>query len=734
MKQFVFAGFLTAASVVSAQDTMRVNVLNEAQVITNRAKKNTPIAYSNVSAKALERTNHGQDIPFLLSTLPGVVVNSDAGAGVGYTGISIRGTSISRINVTSNGIPLNDPESHAFYWVDTPDLASSLQDIQVQRGAGTSTNGAGAFGASINMLTESISYRAHASLMASYGSFNTSKTTVKLGSGLLNGHWALDGRFSFIHSDGYRDRAETTMGSYFTQATYLSGPTMIKLLAFGGKEQTYHAWDGISREQLKTDRKYNPNGAIENAEGKVVGFYKDQNDVYFQQHAQAHLLHRFNDYWKFSSALHYTYGEGYYEEYKNRRKLVEYGLKPFDLKGMTVKKSDLIRRKNLRNHFLGATANANYRRNQWDITMGAAYNYYRGGHYGQVMWMKNYLGELAPKQEYYNYTGRKSDANAFVSADYSVLPHLHLFADLQYRHIHYSIVGTTDKYNSVTNDGMVRMNVHENFDFFNPKVGFAYNLNAENQVYASMSVAQKEPMNDSYTEGYFNNYPKAERLFDYEAGYRYTGRKFEAGVNLYYMHYNDQLVKNGEVNEIGEAVMINVPKSYRMGVELVGAWNILPCLRWDANLSLSANKIKDYTAYLLNENWENLKGFALGDKTIAMSPSVTANSRFSFQKNGWYAAFTSQYVGRQYLDNMELKDNSLDAYFVNSIAGSYTFSLKGVKEITVGATVYNLFNAKYEANGYSQTVYDSATGKFLNDPRFYPMAGTNFLANVTIKF
>lgn len=733
MKNFLFCSGLLAALPVSAQtDTARSVLLREAQVVTNRATKHSPIAFSNVNAKDLEQTNFGQDMPFLLSTLPSVVVTSDAGTGIGYTSISVRGTDATRINITVNGIPLNDPESHTFYWVDIPDFASSVQNLQLQRGAGTSTNGAGAFGASINMQTATARTKRYAELDASAGSFNTYKTTFRLGTGLLRQRWTFDARLSNLASDGYRDRAATDMYSYFAQGGYFADRSSLKLIAFGGKETTYHAWDGISKEQLSTNRKYNPNGIIKDTPQPT--FYQNQNDVYFQQHLQLLFNYSFSPYLRLSSALHYTYGNGYYEEYKNQRTLTEYGLESFtQADGTLVKKSSLVRRKHLNNHFGGFTSSLNYHRRALDLTAGLALNYFRNEHFGKVMWVRNYIGSLSPDHEYYNYMGRKLDGNAFVRMDYALRPHLHVFADVQYRHLHYTIIGQNANFDW-NRGAMQSLDIHQTFNFLNPKLGATYQLNKKAEVYASFSVAQKEPTNNNYTDSYFNQLPRAERLYDYEAGYRYRTKRVELAVNAYYMHYKDQLIKTGLVNEIGEAVSENVPTSYRLGVELSGAWNISRTLRWEGNTTLSRNKIKNYTAYLFDENWDNLKAFALGTRTIGFSPSVTANSRFTYQAKGFRASFTSQFVGRQYLDNLQLKESSLDAYFVNHLSASYTFKLRHLKSLTLGVNVYNLFNEQYESNGYSQTTYNSGTNAFEHDPRFYPMAGTNVLCNISLKF
>lgn len=734
MRIFVLASCLTAATTVGvqAQDSLKVVNLSEAQVVTNRATHKTPIAFSSLGKQELLRSNFGQDIPFLLSSLPSVLTTSDAGTGVGYTSIRVRGTDGTRINITNNGIPLNDPEAHVLYWVDLPDFASSLQDIQVQRGVGTSTNGAGAFGASINMRSETISPQPFFEFNTSYGSFNTNKQTVKFGTGILRDRWILEGRLSHIGSDGYRDRAETEMGSYFVQAGYFSPQTTVKLITFGGKEKTYHAWDGVDKETLKTNRTYNPNGAIVE-DGNVIGFYKNQNDYFLQNHYQILLTHRLHTDWLFNAALHYTYGKGSYEEYKNGRKLVEYGLSPYVLNGSTVTKSDLIREKYVRGNFGGGLFSFGYQKAQWDVVLGGAVNYFHNDHFGNVLWVKNYIGSLAPEHRYYDNVGRKLDGNVYARANYALLASLNLYADLQYRHIHYVISGANESYDA--NIGAMQpLDIHENFHFFNPKFGFVWKAHRDGQIYASFSVAHKEPTRNNYTEGFFTQYPKAERLFDYELGYRYTGPRWHFGANLYWMDYKDQLVLTGQLNEIGEAVAENVPKSYRTGLELEAGWKINEQFSWNANATFSKNRIKDYTAYLVDENWENLKGFAIGTTPISFSPTCILNNNFTFRHKQFDISLQSQYVSRQYLDNLGTKESSLDPYFISHLNTNYTFRMKRMKELTVGVTVYNLFDERYETNGYMQTTYNSADGSFNHAPMFYPMAGINFLAHLHLRF
>lgn len=749
MKKMILAGCLMAGTAVCTHaeetDSLKVVNLQEVQVVSTRATQKTPVAFTNVSKETLRKQNFGLDIPFLLTATPSVLTTSDAGTGVGYTSIRVRGTDASRINVTANGIPMNDAESHSIFWVNTPDLASSLQDMQIQRGAGTSTNGAGAFGASINMRTEGIPSRAYGEASGSYGSFNTHKETVKVGSGLLGEHWAFDARLSNIESDGYRDRASSDLKSYFVQGGYYGEQTTVKFITFGGKEKTYHAWDGISRDDLKNNRRYNPNGEIKE-DGKVVGFYSDQTDNYRQTHYQLLFNHLFNRQWNLNVALHYTDGYGYYQEYKNGRTLEEYGLTPFEHDGKLQKKSSLVRQKLVDSGFGGGVFSANYSGDRLTASIGGAANYYSNDHYGKVLWVENYIGTLNPDHEYYRNKGEKTDANLYVKANYELTKTLNFYADLQYRYINYKIRGNNDKWDWTADPARLqRLDVNEDFSFFNPKAGLFWQITPAHSAYASFAVAQKEPTRNNYTDGLFTQRPKAEKLFDYELGYNFRKEWFTAGVNLYYMDYTDQLVLNGKLNEIGEPMAENVKDSYRMGMEVSLGAQIARWLRWDVNATWSKNRIKNYVGYVsdYDADWNDLytqTAIEAGDTPIAFSPSFMAGSLFSFSLNGFDASLQTQYVSRQYLDNFGRKESSLDPYCVSNLNLAYTFKLRGIKSITVGATVYNLFNTRYETNGYSQTAAlyegDPKEGRYAlaEDPRFYPMAGINALGHITLRF
>lgn len=752
---------LMAAMSVCAQtptkDSLRVINLNEIEVISTRATGTTPVAFTNVSKEQLKKQNFGQDIPYLLTFTPSVLTTSDAGAGIGYTSIRVRGTDATRINVTTNGIPMNDAESHSIYWVNTPDFASSLQDMQIQRGAGTSTNGAGAFGASINMQTQGISPQPYAEFSGSYGSFNTHKETVKVGTGIINNHWGFDARLSNVQSDGYRDRASADLKSYFVQGGYYNDNTTLKFITFGGKEETYHAWDGLDKETLQKHRKYNPNGEIEDDNGDVIGFYDNQIDYYRQTHYQLLLNQILSPAWNLNVALHYTDGNGYYEEYKNARSLIEYGLQPFEANGETIKKANLVRRKLVNSGFGGGIFSVNYNNDCINASIGGGLNYYKNTHNGKVMWVKNYLGNLDPDHEYYRNIGRKTDGNIYAKANWAVGSGVNLYADLQYRYTRYKINGNNDKWDWTANPGHPQpLAIDEEFNFFNPKAGAFWNINKYNKVYASFSVANKEPTRNNYTDNLFAARPKAERLFDYELGYTFQKDWFSAGANFYFMDYKNQLVLNGQLNEIGEPVAENVKSSYRMGVELMAGAQIARWLRWDVNATISRNRIKDYTEYLsdYNEAWKELYNENgsiaqttryIGTTPISFSPDFMANSLISFDHKGINASLQTQYVSKQYLNNAHQEDCTLDAYCVTNLNVGYTFKLRGIKSVNVGVTIYNLFNETYESNGYASgsAVYEgksqtkTADSKLLytsNHAAYYPNAGINALAHITLSF
>ena len=720
-------------------DSLRTVELDDVNIMSTRATKTTPVAFTNISGEQIEKVNFGQDLPYLLSMTPSAITTSDAGGGIGYTTLRVRGVDATRINVTANGIPVNDAESHSVFWVNLPDLASSVKDIQVQRGAGTSTNGAGAFGASVNLQTGHSALKPYAEFSGSYGSFNTHKETVKVGTGLIGDHWTFDARLSNISTDGYIDRASVGLNSYYLQGAYYTDNTSVKLITFAGKERTYHAWNYASKEEMaEYGRKYNSCGYMYTDENGVAHYYDDQTDNYVQKNWQLLVNHTFSPAWNLNVGLHYTKGDGYYQEYKDGRTLVEYALQPFMHDGALVDESDLVRKKAMDNHFGGGVFSLNYKDERLNASLGGALNRYEGDHFGKVLWVKNYAGMLSPDHEYYRNVGTKTDGNVYLKADYSLTDNLNAYADLQYRHIDYTIEGNNDKWNSVTNDGLQGLDIDDTFDFFNPKFGLSWQINDRNRVFGSFSVAQKEPTRNNYTDGKLLEHPKAERLLDYELGYVFANKWLNIGANLYYMDYKDQLVLTGELNEIGEPVAANVPESYRMGVELMAGVKLDCGFTWDINATLSKNRVKDFTETLYEDEWVGGEQWTTkkGDTHIAFSPDFILNNQFGYNYKGFSASLQSQYVSKQYMSNADCENHVLDAYFVSNLNLAYTFKLPSLKSVTVGCTVYNLFNEEYENNGYAGSgfYYDGDQRVRYDYAGYAAQAGTNFLAHLTLKF
>lgn len=746
------------------KDSLRVISLQEVEIISTRATVTTPVAFTNVSKEQLKKQNFGQDLPYLLSMIPSAITTSDAGAGIGYTTLRIRGTDGTRINVTANGIPINDAESHTVFWVNLPDFASSVKDLQVQRGAGTSTNGAGAFGGSINMQTGDFSLKPYAEINASYGSFNTHKETVKAGTGLINEHWSFDVRLSNISSDGYIDRASVGLNSYYTQGGYYSDNTSVKLITFGGKERTYHAWNYASKDQMAAfGRRFNScgymyiedkNGGIHQPEidydygvkeagqliknGGTFHFYDDQTDNYVQKNYHLLVNHTFTPQWHLNAGLHYTKGDGYYQEYKIGRKLVEYGMKPYEADGENVTESDLVRKKAMDNWFGGGIFSVNYTNDRLNASLGGGLNRYDGDHFGKVLWVKNYLGQLNPDNDYYRNNATKNDGNIYLKANYELGGGVSAYTDLQYRHITYKMHGQNDKWNDETN-ALQTLHIEDKFDFFNPKAGLFWQINTNNRLYGSFSVAHKEPTRNNYTDGKLTEHPKAERLFDYELGYTFANSWLNLGANLYYMDYKNQLVLTGEMNEIGEAVAANVPDSYRMGIELMAGLKLNCGFQWDINATFSRNRVENFSETLYE--WEDPTTEAWkidrGNTPISFSPDFILNNRFSYTYRGFEAALQSQYVSKQYMTNAKRDDQILDAYFVSNLNLAYTFKLPRMKSVTVGCTVYNLFNETYENNGFAGSGYslNDAGGKERYSYATYAaQAGTNALAHISLSF
>jgi iron complex outermembrane receptor protein len=742
-----FMGFETAVTPVNADQEIVIKLvpksysINEITVSSIRATDKSPVAYSNIDKETLSKTNLGQDVPYLLSLTPSFVATSDAGTGIGYTGFRIRGTDATRINVTINGIPYNDADEQITYWVDVPDFASSLESVQVQRGVGTSTNGAGAFGANINMQTDNYAQKASGEISASYGSFNAMKNTVKASSGLINGHLAIDTRLSSVKSDGYIDRGSVDMKSYFVQAGYYSEKTTFKFLTYGGTEKTYHAWDGVPKDSLETHRTYNPCGFMGNDTNGNPLYYQNQTDNYTQTNYQLLGVHTFSPELSLNAGLHYTRGDGYYEEYKQDQSLKNYALSPYALNdSTTIANSDLVRQKKMGNDFTGGVFSLNYQKDKLTAQLGGAVNCYSGNHWGDVIWVKNYIGDILPVTEYYRSKVTKWDANVYLKANYNLSSKLNVYGDLQYRRVTYKLKGTNDEWDDAIN-AMQILDVDKKFNFFNPKAGLFYRPDANSDVYASFAIGNREPTRTNYTDGTSATAPTNETLYDYEAGYKYHDEICSIGLNAYYMYYHNQLILTGKVDDIGEALSENILKSYRSGIELMGSIKLLDCLRWDASVTLSRNRIIGFQEYVdvFDANWEpaGQQTNNLGNTPISFSPELLANSMITFTKGNFEAGLQSQYVGKQYIDNTGSNDRSLDAYFINNLRLSYNFPVNGIRGISLSVLVNNLFNEQYISNAWTYSYYqgDSSTGlQRYNDFGYFPQAGTNFLASVTVKF
>ena len=742
MKRITLLGYLLIATATlcaqhnEKKDSMQSFGLQEVEVLSTRATETTPIAYTNIDEKKIRMYNAGVDLPYIVSMTPGAITTSDAGTGIGYTTLRVRGTDGTRINVTANGIPVNDAESHTVFWVNLPDFASSVKDIQIQRGVGTSTNGAGSFGASMNLRTGSMSLQPYTELSASAGSYGTHKETLKMGTGLIGEHWTFDARLSNIASDGYIERASSSLKSYYLQAAYYADNTAVRLITFAGDEETYHAWNYASKEEMQLyGRRYNSCGYMYTDDNGKARYYNDQTDNYRQRNYQLLIDHHLGNRVSMNIGLHYTKGDGYYQEYKTGRKLAEYALEPFTHNGETVKKSDLVRRKAMDNHFGGAVFSLNYKDSRLNATVGGALNRYTGDHFGNVLWVKNYIGNLDATHEYYRNQGTKNDGNIYLKADYSIASSLNAYIDLQYRHIGYTIEGYNDKWNDATGT-LQQLDIDETFDFFNPKAGLSWQINKHNRLFGSVSIAHKEPTRNNYTDGKLHSQPKAEKLTDYELGYTFGSNRIHAGVNLYYMHYKDQLALTGELNEIGEPLADNIPDSYRAGIELMASVELPLGFNWEANATLSRNRIKDFTEVLYDDDTYEKWEIKHGETRIAFSPDVIANNILSYSNKGLSLSMHTQYVSKQYMSNAQQSDHLLDAYLVSNLYASYTFKLRGTKSITVGANIYNLFNEEYENNGYAGSGYYTANGEKIryNYAGYAAQAGTNFLGHVTINF
>ena len=718
---------------------------DEVFVYATRAKENSATTFKNINKEEIKKNNLGQDIPYLLDQTPGVIIGSDAGAGIGYTNMTIRGSDNQRINVTLNGIPLNDAESMGSFFINLPDFASSTESIQIQRGIGTSTNGAGAFGASLNIQTDALEIKPYAELNNSFGSYNSWKNTIKAGTGLINNKFAFNTRLSRISSNGYIDRATSNLKSFYIDGGLYTDKHVLKATVFTGKEKTYQAWYGTPEPLLRNDR-----AGLEDYANNAFGFYSgsefyrlmnadrrynyytydNQTDNYKQTHSHLHYTYVANEKWNFNAALHYTRGAGYYEEFREDDKLSKYNIPSLIVGTDTTTKSDLVRRKWLDNHFYGTTYSLNYRpSNTLNFIFGGAYNEYLGDHYGEVKNVKIYPNQQFEEQYYFN-DAKKKDFNTYLKTDIKLEDWLFIL-DLQYRNVNYRVAGNDDKVKNI--------NFTDNLHFLNPKFGVTHFLSPNSNIYASYAFASKEPIRKDYVENPRNEFPKPEKMQNIEAGYRFRIENFNVGSNFYAMLYKDQLIPTGQLNDTGGEIRLNIPKSYRIGWELDASWAIHPKFIWSATAALSQNKIKDFVEYItvLDDNWEFVKEeqFYYKNTQIAKAANTILSNNFTYLPlKNWSVSLLTKYVSRVYLDNSSATERSIDPFTYTNLTSQYSFSALVIKNIDILLSVNNLFNSKYVTSGYTwgQIFESKGTRDYYNF--YYPQATTNFLVGLNLRF
>ena len=719
-------------------DTTRIYEVELIEVVTTVANQSTPVAQSSLAEEDILNHSYGTDLPTALALTPSLVATNETGIGIGATSIRLRGTDATRINVTINGVAMNNPDSHSMYWYDTPDLISSVGSVQVQRGAGVTTNGSGAFGGSVSMTTDALSTEFCGSASLSYGSYNTNKQALHLSSGLIRDRWVVDARLTHIGSDGYIERGATDLKSYMLQAGYYGTNTKLKLLSFGGSAKTYLTYNGVSKEDMERyGRRYHDSGQYVTADGPFVlddgthvAYYDDQTDNYLQFNNQLVLNHRFNSEWQLNATLFYTYGYGYYNQYKDDAWLASY----LNLNTPT-QQADLIRHKLMLNHMGGANVAASYTTSKLDLTFGGSYSYYRSPHWGTLSWVD---GVENVGGRWYDNDVVKHDGNLFARALWTMFSgerdnKLNLFGDVQYRYVDYKAWGTND--NAIWGDEGVYMqpiDVDQTYNFFNPRMGLSYVDGAHN-AFLSAAIAHREPTRSDFTDRHMfaadDSYPEPERLVDFELGYTYSTAKLSLGVNLYYMLYHNQLVATGMVNDGDDALNTNVDKSFRRGVEFMASWSVAKWLTLSANATLSENQIKDYIDGLKDSP---TYGQNLGDMTISYSPSVIGSIIANFHVGGFSAQWHTQYVGKQYFTNNEIEALSLDAYCVTNLNLGYDHKLDSGRSVRFGMAVNNLFSALYSSNGYGYSyMWD---GVRYDEAFYFPQAPINVLANVTVNF
>ena len=695
--------------------------LEEVSVAGLRASKDQPLSFSEITKGELKARNLGQDLPILLNFLPSVVTTSDAGGGIGYTGIRVRGSDATRVNVTINGIPYNDAESQGTFWVNLPDFASSVENIQLQRGVGTSTNGSSAFGASLNILTNTAAKEAYAQISNSVGSFGSLRHTLKFSTGLLNDKIEIAGRLASIQSNGYIDRASSDLNAYFLQGVYQEGNTLIKALVFGGHEITYQSWFGVDPITLTNDRTYNSAGEIYDENGSLTGFYDNQVDNYKQDHYQLHWNQRYKGNWSSSVGLNYTHGRGFYEEYNNATDLGDLRLNDVNVGNTTIASTANIVQKWLDNDFYVLTANIRHKGDQTDVVFGTLLSSYQGDHFGNLIWAR-YASNAQPKHEFYRNKGEKNEFSAFGKITHHLGDSFTAYADLQYRRVNYTARGSLDELGNI--------GIEDEFNFINPKMGLTFHADENTQLYASYAKAQREPNRSDYENGS----PRPEVLNDFELGYRSSGKKTKWSANLYYMGYKDQLVLTGELDNVGAPIRQNVGNSYRLGIEAEVSIALSSQLLWQPNLSLSRNKNRSFS-FQRDGQVQNL-----GDTNISYSPSIIGGSNLVYAPSTQFQiGLLSKYVGEQYLGNIDADLSKLAAYFINDLNIRYAIGALGwVKAIDFSLLINNVFNSVVETNGYFFTYDDSWSvpnqTTTIEGVGYYPQAGINFLLGASFTF
>ena len=734
---FVSVFISTTQLAMTQTDSLQSAILDEVIVYATRANEKTPTTFTNISKKDLKDRNLGQDLPVLLNFTPSLISTSDAGAGIGYTYMRIRGSDASRINVTINNIPLNDPESHGVFWVNLPDFSSSINSVQIQRGVGSSSNGGGAFGATVNLETNNFSQDLFVERNFSAGSFNTFKANVIFNTGIINKQFNFEARLSRIISDGYIDRSGSNLRSYYLSGGSYGKKTIIKTVFFGGSEITHQAWYGtpaarvtgntdalnkvidFSGEYVTQDQKNN----LLNSDRRFNYYlYDNEVDDYKQDHYQLHLTHTFSSKLNFSGALHYTYGRGFFEQYNGDDLFSNYGLQNIIINDDTTSSADIIVRRWLDNHFYGITYGINYDSDKLELTLGGGINRYNGYHFGEIIW-SSFAGNTNIRDKYYKGDAIKTDFNIFLKSIYQITHKLSAYGDVQLRNVNYQTEGKTHKLTSY--------DINKLLSFFNPKAGFTYQLSNNTQLYASYGIGNREPVRSDYIFANDKDQLKHETLRNVEVGIKSRKQKFSYELNYYLMNYKNQLVHTGAINDVGENIRTNTIKSHRMGVEIVGNYIFSKYFNWSLNVTLSQNKIKEFIEPVVATSFDEIKH---KNTDISFSPNIISGSRLSFNPTKKLSIeLLSKYVGKQFLDNTSNEDRAIDSYLTHDLRLAYQFSIGGIDNIGFTLLINNLTNERYSSNGYTWGYYYGNNDELYQQNNYYPQATINFLSGLSIK-